>query len=139
MRAWAIWAAVGLAGQACTGEIVRPLPKPAFSFELDGICHRSLPESWPATTRVRAEEGRTTETTVARAPDGLEATLEVTRYEQDPVVEWTLSFANTGKTDSGRFTRISSGDLALPFAPAAKLTLWHRRGVLEVSGEKLFL
>jgi len=63
MRAWAIWAAVGLAGQACTGEIVRPLPKPAFSFELDGICHRSLPESWPTTTRVRTEEGRTTETT----------------------------------------------------------------------------
>ena len=91
MRAWAIWAAVGLAGQICAGAIVRPLPEPAFSFELDGICHRSLPESWPATTRVRAEEGRTTETTVARAPDGLEATLEVTRYAQDPVVEWTFT------------------------------------------------
>ena len=129
MRAWAIWAAVGLAGQACTGEIVRPLPKPAFSFELDGICHRSLPASWPTTTRVRTEEGRTTETTVARAPDGLEATLEITRYAQDPVVEWTLSFANAGKANSGRFTRISSGDLALPFASDAKLTLW--RGIGE--------
>ena len=128
-RRWAMCAAAGLAAAVCAGAAALPLPEPAFSFELGGTTYRSLPAAWPATTQTRTDGGRTTETTVARAPDGLEATLVVTRYAQDPVVEWTLSFANRGAADSPRFTRISTGDFALPFGAGDALTVW--RGIGE--------
>ena len=108
--------------------------KPAYSFVLGKRTYADIPEGWTRSVTTshdrRDGAGRTTEKTVGRSPDGaMEMTVTVTRYDDDPVVEWTIGFANTGEKDSERFTRISSGDFDLPFDSSAPLKLW--RGIGE--------
>lgn len=119
--------AVGVVGMACAAP---PLPEPSFSFDLGGRTFRSLDELGVCAQHVRVEGTRTFETDVATAEGGLVATLSVTRYAADPVVEWTLAFENRGSADSARFTRISSGDFPLAFGRAETLTLG--RGIGEM-------
>ena len=107
--------------------------KPAWSFVLGGRTYSGVPEGWASeksvSREVRHGMARIVEHTVARAPDGLEMTIQIVRYEVDPVVEWTISFVNRGVKDTAGFTRISPGDFKLPFDDTSHLKLW--RGIGE--------
>lgn len=108
---------------------------PGFSFVYNGRTVTGIPADWtrqPVRTTCDARDGarRSTASTTAVEPaTGLALTVDVTRYQDDPVVEWTISFENRGKANTSRFTRISSGDFVLPFAPEVPRTLY--RGIGE--------
>lgn len=107
-----------------------PLPSPTFSFDYGAAHHVGIPAEWSSRTSVRTEKGRRVEQTRARAPDGLEMTVDVTRYDNDPVVEWSLSFTNNGTNNSARIRNLSAGDFTLLFGQGETATLW--RGVGEM-------
>ena len=105
-----------------------PNPFPQFSFTYRGLDHTSIPNSWTQERNLLKLKDKQVETIMATEPNGITLILVKTVYNHHPVVEWTLSFENHSNQNSGRFTRISSADFTLPFAPNEAVTLWKGIG-----------
>ena len=105
-----------------------PNPLPQFSFTYRGLDHKSIPSTWTQERTLLKLKDKQIETIIATEPDGVTLIQEQTVYINHPVVEWTLSFENHTNQPSGRFTRISSADFTLSFAPNEAVALWKGIG-----------
>ncbi len=103
-------------------------PFPRFSFVYRGQEFTGVPQGWRQERKSMRQDGRQTDIVTAKEPDGVTLVLETVAYDRHPVVEWTLSFENRSRKDTGRFTRISAADFLLPFDQGEAVTLWKGIG-----------
>ena len=101
---------------------------PQFSFTYREQKYTSIPSNWKKERKSKKGKDIRSEIITATEPDGITLILEKTVYDKHPVVEWSLSFENRSTQDTGRFTRISSADFTIPFAPNESVTLWKGIG-----------
>ena len=110
------------------GTFAAPHPLPQFSFTYREHDYTGIPNNWMQKQNLLKQKDKQIETITATEPNGITLILEKTVYANHPVVEWSLSFENRSKEDTGRFTRISSADFTIPFGEKDPVTLWKGIG-----------
>ncbi len=103
-----------------------------FGFRYDGICSDSLLPKWKRATRQLAQ---TADRTVIRTEwtdphTGLRVAWEVTYYPKYRTLDWTLTFENTGTTNTPIISDVQPLSLVLhdPMAGAAPYMLYRTNG-----------
>ncbi|MBN2296534.1 MAG: hypothetical protein JXM70_29165, partial [Pirellulales bacterium] len=88
-------------------------PSPPFSFFYDGKSSAELLKTWKCeNTEKKLDDNRTQHTlTWTDTKTGLEVRCVAVKYNDFPIVEWTIYFKNTGNVDTPIIKDIQALDL----------------------------
>lgn len=106
-----------------TAESAWRQPLPPFGFLLDGRPCAELLAGW---RRDGDDAGR--HRTWTDPSTGLAVSVELTRFEGFPAVEWVVRIRNTGSADSPMLSDIVPLDARLPLAASTGCRVHHARG-----------
>jgi alpha-galactosidase len=101
-----------------------------FSFVYDGKPSAEFLETWSRTeTTDSFADGRIVRVLVFTDPKtGLEVTCTATEFTNFPTCEWTLTFTNTGTTDTPILENIQAADFALTREEESEFLLHYSSG-----------
>ncbi len=104
--------------------------KPPFSFTYGGITSSGLIGSWETGSQVEKLGEKRTRYTITNSDNktGLSVTCIAVEYGDFPVVEWTVYFKNTGKTDTPIIEEVRGLDLYLERKEIPRSTVVHQSG-----------
>jgi alpha-galactosidase len=104
--------------------------EPFFSFTYDGAPSAKLLGGWKIERSTRRLDDQRTERTLLYADPKTGLTVRCTgiEYRDFPVVEWTLYFKNTGRTDTPILQDIRSLDISFDRGDKAEFLLHHAYG-----------
>lgn len=90
----------------------RTASTPPFSFEYDGKSSDELLGSWKFSKKsTKLDENRSQTTHTYTDPKtGLQVKCVIVEYKNYPTIEWTLYFANTGKSDTPIISNVNALD-----------------------------